>query len=220
MKITVLYDNESLLAGTYPAHGFSALLQLKEFDVLFDAGWNGVLLIKNIEALGLNLNRLKYIFLSHQHWDHIGGVPEILEKIKRRVNFVVPASFTSGFKKELGKYGKLIEIGEAVTEFYPGLLSTGEMQSSIGIREHALFVKTGRVLVVGCSHPDVYSMAKRFSHVNILIGGFHDFNGVEKLNKVVTYKIYPCHCTVRKKEILELYPEKSEKCGVGLEVTI
>ncbi len=220
MKITVIYDNESILPGTCPAHGFSALIQLEEFDIIFDTGWNGVWLLRNLEKLNLSLDRVKYIFLSHQHWDHIGGIPEVLEKIGRDVNLVIPKSFTSGFKKELARYANLIEISSSTTEFYQGILSTGEMESSIGIKEHALYIEKYKVLVVGCSHPDVYKMVKRFGTVNVLIGGFHDFKNVEKLGAIVKSKIYPCHCTEKKKEILMQYPEKANKCGVGLEVAL
>lgn len=220
MKIIVLYDNEALHPSTYPAHGFSALVELEEFHILFDTGWNGVILLRNIEKLNITLDKVKYIFLSHQHWDHIGGIPEVLEKVRNRVSFVIPASFTRGFKSELAKHGELIEISDHITEFYPGVFSTGEMQSDIGIKEHALFIEKGRVLIVGCSHPDVYNMVKRFGSVNTLIGGFHGFSELKKLEGVVRERIYPCHCTVKKKEILNLYPEKARKCGIGLEVAL
>ncbi len=221
MRILVLYDNESLLPGTTPAHGFSAYIEGDEFDVLFDTGWSGPILLSNAKKLGVDFERLKYIFLSHQHWDHIGGLPDVFDIIKQKVTLVVPSSFTGGFKRELSRYAKLIEVKDAPFEFHRGFLSSGEMSSDIGIKEHALFLDSKRkVLIVGCSHPDVYRMLSRVGDVDILIGGFHGFERIELLGKVVKETIFPCHCSVRKDDILKLYPEKATKCGVGLEVQI
>lgn len=46
---------------------------------IVDPGGNGDLLIKNIEALGCNI---KYILLTHGHFDHVEALNEVVEKFK------------------------------------------------------------------------------------------------------------------------------------------
>ena len=221
MRITVLYDNETLKKGLIPSHGFSSLIEDENLSILFDTGWNGPILLKNIEKLQKDLSKVKYIFLSHQHWDHIGGLPDVLHKIHNKVKFIIPSSFTPGFKKSLSDYGELIEVGERPYEFIPEYLSTGEMDTSLGIKEHALLINgKKRILVVGCAHPDVYNILQRSGKVDMLIGGFHDFERIELLGNMVKEKIFPCHCTKKKNEILTFYKNKSQKCGIGLEVGV
>lgn len=221
MKISVVYDNETIKSNLFIGHGFSALLEDKNFSLIFDTGWNGPILLKNLDSMKKDINKIKYVFLSHQHWDHIGGVPDLLDRIGHKVIFVIPYSFTSGLKKELSKYGSLIEVGKEPYEFADRYFSTGEMSSSIGIKEHALFIDSKkRILLVGCAHPDVYKILQKTGKVDILIGGFHDFSRIELLEDMVNEIIFPCHCTKKKKEILNFYKNKSKRCGTGLEVEI
>jgi len=221
VRITVLYDNNVVREKLHPAHGFSVLVENKKFSLLFDTGWSGPILLENARTLGKDLKQVRFIFLSHQHWDHIGGLPDVLKEIQREVIFIVPRSFTKGFKRELSHYGEVMEADSSVFEFAPGFFSTGEMDSDIGIKEQALFIKGKKdVLIVGCSHPDVYRMINLVGKVDILMGGFHGFERIELLGDVVGERIFPCHCTVKKDEILDMYTEKSQKCGAGLEVEI
>jgi len=62
------------------------LLSLGEL-VLIDsgAGWSVDKIIKNIEKLGFNGNKIGKILLTHCHIDHIGGVPEIKRRFGSKI---------------------------------------------------------------------------------------------------------------------------------------
>ena len=60
---------------------FLVLLKLRK-KILFDTGCNGVELLFNLKKLGYTPKDFGILFLSHQHWDHIGGLFEILEENK------------------------------------------------------------------------------------------------------------------------------------------
>jgi len=58
-------------------HGFSAFIETNEENYLFDTG-SGHSVVKNSLELNKDLRTVKKIFLSHGHFDHTGGLPEVL----------------------------------------------------------------------------------------------------------------------------------------------
>lgn len=73
-----------MIIKTYPIgiydENIYVLVDEKSNDAfIVDPGGNGDLLIKNIEALGCNI---KYILLTHGHFDHVEALNEVVEKFK------------------------------------------------------------------------------------------------------------------------------------------
>ena len=62
--------------------------------------------------LGIDPASISKLILSHQHWDHIGGLPEILHA-NPGLTVYVPASFSENLKREIKKRADLVEIKEA-----------------------------------------------------------------------------------------------------------
>lgn len=54
-------------------HGISFYIEKENHKLLFDTGQTGAFL-KNAGHLGKDLSRLEYVFLSHGHYDHSGGL--------------------------------------------------------------------------------------------------------------------------------------------------
>jgi 7,8-dihydropterin-6-yl-methyl-4-(beta-D-ribofuranosyl)aminobenzene 5'-phosphate synthase len=61
-------------------HGFSAFIETDRGNYLFDTG-NGHAVVSNSLALHKDLRSITKIFLSHGHYDHTGGLPEVLKMI-------------------------------------------------------------------------------------------------------------------------------------------
>ena len=76
MKFTVLTDDTVKKRGLYAEHGLSLLIESKGRGILFDTGQSDVY-IKNAKTLGLSLDELDYIVLSHGHYDHCGGIKHL-----------------------------------------------------------------------------------------------------------------------------------------------
>ena len=73
MKWTVLSDNRSNDSRLFTEHGLSILLETEQHRILLDTGASDVF-IKNAEQLGLDLSTVDYVFISHGHSDHAGGI--------------------------------------------------------------------------------------------------------------------------------------------------
>ena len=76
MKLTVLTENTANQRGMLAEHGLSVLVETKGHKILFDTGQTDVFL-KNAAALGLDLDGLDAIVLSHGHYDHCGGLQKL-----------------------------------------------------------------------------------------------------------------------------------------------
>lgn len=58
--------------------GFSCLIEEKRKKILFDTGCEGPGLLYNIKKLGYNIKNINALIISHQHWDHTGGLFDVL----------------------------------------------------------------------------------------------------------------------------------------------
>ena len=84
MKITIICENTVGRRVGLGEHGFSALIETDQGNYLFDTG-SGRSVVKNSLELNKDLRTVKRIFLSHGHFDHSGGLPEVL-KVKGEVD--------------------------------------------------------------------------------------------------------------------------------------
>jgi len=84
MKVTILCENTVGRRVGLGEHGFSALIETDHGNYLFDTG-RGDSVIKNSLELNKDLRTVKKIFLSHGHYDHTGGLPEVL-KLRGKVD--------------------------------------------------------------------------------------------------------------------------------------
>ncbi len=207
MKLTIVFDNEVSQAGLQADWGFSCLVEDNGWRLLFDTGGNGRLLVRNFEKLKLDPRHIQEIFISHSHWDHIGGLAEVLN-LNPTATVHLPGSC---FRPHYAGHAVWVQGPCALSA---KAFSTGELS---GV-EQSLVVKTtnGLVVLCGCSHPGVgliLESASRFGRVSALVGGLHGFKEFDLLAGLDL--ICPCHCTKHKTEIMRLYPETAVQGGAG-----
>jgi 7,8-dihydropterin-6-yl-methyl-4-(beta-D-ribofuranosyl)aminobenzene 5'-phosphate synthase len=78
MKITVLCENLVGKRVGSGEHGFSAYIETEHGNYLFDTG-SSHSVVANSLIFNKDLRNIKKIFLSHGHFDHSGGLPEVLK---------------------------------------------------------------------------------------------------------------------------------------------
>jgi len=161
----------------------------------------------------MDIRSIDYLFISHGHWDHCGGVASFINA-RGSLPVFVPASAFHALKSTVGEKAELIAVSES-KEFFAGCYTTGELN---GI-EQSLVVKgeKGNVLICGCSHPgleNIIEKAREFGNVYGVIGGFHGFSELSALEGIKL--IAPCHCTQLKGEIAERFPESCKECRTGV----
>ena len=195
MKITIVYDNDAN-AGLKSGWGFSCLIEAKE-KILFDTGDSGKKLIYNMKRLDIVPETIDKVVISHNHWDHTGGLEEF-SKLNNNAKVFHPKSFS-----------KLTEISLRVH-------STGALGTSI--KEQSLVVNTekGNLIITGCAHPGltkIIEKAKQLGEIYAVLGGFHDFSKLEKLQGIKL--IAPCHCTQHIQQIRQSYPVGFKEIRAG-----
>jgi 7,8-dihydropterin-6-yl-methyl-4-(beta-D-ribofuranosyl)aminobenzene 5'-phosphate synthase len=78
MKVTILCENAVGKLVGFGEHGFSAFIETDHGNYLFDTG-TGHAVVANSLVLKKDLRTIHRIFLSHGHYDHTGGLPEVLK---------------------------------------------------------------------------------------------------------------------------------------------
>ena len=101
MKWTVLSDNRSSNALLSTEHGLSILLEIDRHKILLDTGASDVF-IRNAEVLGVDLNTIDYVFISHGHSDHAGGLRFFLEQNRQAKIIVSPDAMSGHFFSKRG----------------------------------------------------------------------------------------------------------------------
>jgi len=242
MKIIVVYDNRTLDPNLVSGWGFSCLV---DNDLIFDTGGDSRTLLSNMEKMGIDVEGIKTVVLSHAHGDHTGGLGGLLATGIRPTVYV-PCSFPARFKADVRSLTTLVEV-HGPMKIRPAVHTTGEVGSRLV--EQALAVETdeGLVVITGCAHPGVVEMVRRAQEVAggrtppriggaggggvyLVLGGFH-LGGVgrRQVGRIITdfrrlgvRKVAPCHCTGDRaiRIFAEEYGEDFIRVGAGCAITI
>jgi 7,8-dihydropterin-6-yl-methyl-4-(beta-D-ribofuranosyl)aminobenzene 5'-phosphate synthase len=196
MKVSVLAENS---AGRSHARdclaewGLSLYLEVGDVKILFDSGHKGTF-SQNADKLGVDLDKVDFVVLSHHHWDHTGGLR--FHKFETKKKLVthprVQETVLAEQSLDLATNFELITSTKPL-EFSPGIYYLGEIPRQTdyekGMYENdpmpddtAITIQTnkGIIIVTGCSHAGVCNIAeyaKKVTGQNVygVMGGFHLF---------------------------------------------
>jgi 7,8-dihydropterin-6-yl-methyl-4-(beta-D-ribofuranosyl)aminobenzene 5'-phosphate synthase len=215
VRIRILYDNEAQ-PGYKADWGFACLIEGQE-RILFDTGADPAILQSNMEAAGVRPDDLDKVVLSHDHWDHTGGLSYVCGNSDKLTVLVLP-SFGAEVRSLIRPPLSVEEVTKP-GEVSPGVFTTGPME---GLKqEQALFLETGSglVLITGCAHPGVDALMRRaesYGPIYAVLGGFHGFDDLAALDGIAF--LAPCHCTQQLHAIRERYPDTCRQIAAGVEM--
>ena len=78
LELTILSENTVEKRKLLAEHGLSVYFKYNDRHYLFDTG-QGEVLVSNALKLGIDLNEINTVFLSHGHDDHTGGLKKLLK---------------------------------------------------------------------------------------------------------------------------------------------
>ena len=89
VRVTVLVDAFTDRTDVRMDWGFAALVEHGDVRILFDTGNDSSLFRHNVETLGIDLERLDFVVISHRHGDHTDGLRYLL-RINPDVRVLTP----------------------------------------------------------------------------------------------------------------------------------
>lgn len=103
--ITVLVEDTVHQARMRAEHGLSLYIDAGGYRILFDTGASA-LFLGNAKNLGLRLNDLDALVLSHNHYDHTGGVEFLIDLYSGVPSiFAHPKTFSQSYGKQKAGLG-------------------------------------------------------------------------------------------------------------------
>ena len=207
ITLTILYDNTAFAPGTEADWGFSCLVEGLGKTILFDTGTKPEVFFHNVEALGVDLDAVDLVVISHEHGDHTGSLDQILEQ-HHGLPVYHPVSFSDGFVASVTERGATSVPVTGPVEIIDNVFLTGEMGGDI--KEQSLILRTGDGLVVitGCSHPGIVEILEKTKEILderifMVLGGFHLLRHsdaetaaiIERFRRLGVARCGATHCT-------------------------
>ncbi len=165
--MTVLIENTASSRGIKAEHGFSVWIETEHANLLWDTG-QSALLLYNAQKLGIPIASTSHIVLSHGHYDHTGGLFEVLKMAPHARVFAHPDIFVERYSRNKKTPVSINSIGNPFaqhgiegwcgslnlntnpSEILPGIYTTGEIP-----RKNKLEDTGGDFFLdVECTQPD------------------------------------------------------------------
>lgn len=193
IRVTILCDNIVGVPLGIGEHGFSAFVETETEAILFDTG-RGAGIIPNSMAFGKDLRGIKKICISHGHFDHTEGLPQVLGLARQAEIYAHPGIFQERYgEKRIGdtvirrfagvpfrrdyleSLGARLNLDSGFREVAPGVYLTGEVPRKTPFEkgDKDLFVPSGSTFVQDPILDDQSLVAKTSKGLVVVFGCAH-----------------------------------------------
>ncbi len=209
--IVILYDDIAANGKFDCGKGFSAIITYKNQRIVFDLGGDAVKFNHNCQQLGITLDSITQLVISHSHWDHCTGLLQILPQLSSACQVFLPPAFKPRFKNNNDpriSYSQIAQVTK-ITEGITTLTVTARWWG-IPISEQVLVIEhpRGLIIITGCAHAGIEQIVAALQKIYpqdiyLLLGGFHLTHSseskiiqlIEVLNGKNIQQLAPCHCS-------------------------
>lgn len=217
MDIRVIFDKTAADSRFHTGWGVSFLVG---GTVLFDTGENGQWLMDNLRLCRADIDAIEAAVISHDHWDHTGGLWELLRQ-RRGLRVYACGDFSGEFKEKAAAAGARLVESTGCLQVAAGIFVTGAvacLYKGAPMSEQAVAVRThtGVSVITGCAHPGIMVMLETVSRqfpgesLDTVFGGFHLKDAspgelsvlVEAFRKMGIRRAGPTHCSGEQAEDL------------------
>jgi len=142
LRITTLCENTAGMINVLAEFGWSVLVETDDVNILFDTG-PSISVCHNADILGVDLSKVDKIVLSHGHFDHTGGLRQILRKMRKETEIIAhPHVWAIRYnckdqnkrftgipfqRQELENFGAIFKLTAEPTKIADSIMTTGEI---------------------------------------------------------------------------------------------
>jgi len=186
--------------------------------ILFDTGESAEYLFNNMSLMNIDVLDIEAVVISHDHWDHTGGLWEVLKRRKGLKVYACP-HFSEEFKERVKRLQGELREADRFIKISKNIFITGEIPGvycNQYMPEQALIIKTenGITVITGCAHPGIVKIVERVKEefskerLNLVLGGFHLMDKgkrvieiiVERFKELGVKQVGPTHCSGKEAE--------------------
>ena len=110
LRITTLSENTAGVGNLLAEWGLSILVETDDINILLDTS-SGISASHNADILGIDLSKIDKIVLSHGHFDHTGGLRQILRKMRKEVEIIAhPDIWAAKYARRQGQKDRYIGV--------------------------------------------------------------------------------------------------------------
>lgn len=148
-------------------HGFSMLVKLFNGEsattFLFDTGGSAQVITENSQIMGLNLNEVDFVVLSHGHYDHFGGLLSVIDVVRKKD---LPVIVHEDMFKPRGTASRVGNIRE-----YPKFPNQTQLESTKLIKTKQPYLVANEHACITGEIPRRTSFEKGLMHQRTLVEG-------------------------------------------------